>query len=82
MSRIRLESSVVEGLEGGKEKREGIIYALVGAFVLRSALSCQFCDGILICLGCLSSFPGVFNRRLAKWLTSLVPWGLDATTIL
>jgi hypothetical protein len=56
MSRTRLESSTAEGLEGGKEKREGAIYALVGAFVFHSALSCHCYAGLLICLDYLSFF--------------------------
>ena len=54
MSQVRLESSTAGGLEGGKEKRGGVIYALVGAFVFRSALSCHYYAGVLICVDYLS----------------------------
>ena len=54
MSQVRLESSTAEGFEGGKEKRAGVIYALVSAFVFHSALSCHYYAGVLICVVYLS----------------------------
>ena len=84
MSRIRLESSTAEGLEGEKEKTEGTLYALVGA--LFSNRHCRFTVTLVYSFARIIfsffPFPGVFNCRLAKWLMLLVQWGSDATTTL
>jgi hypothetical protein len=64
MSQVRLESSAAGGLEGGKEKRGGVIYALVGAFcfplgfvVSLLRLACSF---VWIIFPLCFPFPGVF----------------------